>query len=35
MIGGIQSALTPEEMAALVKALEKLKSWFGSFQPNE
>ena len=35
MIDGIRSALTPEEMAALVKALEKLKDWFSSFQPNE
>mgnify|MGYP001851740023 FL=1 len=34
MIDGIRSALTPEEMDALVKALEKLTSWFGSFQPN-
>ena len=28
MIDGIQAALSPEEMAALVKALETLKNWF-------
>ena len=35
MIRGLSSALTPEEMEVLVKALEKLTSWFSSFQPRE
>ena len=35
MIEGICSALTPEEMAALVKALEKLKGWFKELSSHE
>lgn len=35
MISGLSSALTPEEMAVLVKALEKLNCWFSSFHPHE
>ena len=35
MIEVICSALTPEEMAALVKALEKLKGWFKELSSHE
>ena len=35
MINGVISALEPDEINALVKALEKLNQWFRTFQPKE